>query len=109
MDDFITAALPTQALVEEEKSPEQKTIEYEQTQEDYLLAALVDHPGWEELKKQILQDIDDFKSFKNIEMQKYDDDQLGRVVRTERMVAEKLELYLTKIDNAAQAIASRNG
>lgn len=106
MDDFVTAALPSQALVEDEKSPEQKAIEHDQTQDDYHLAALVDHPGWVQIREQMEKDIDDFKTFRSIDMSKYTNTQLGEVVRTERMVADKLQEYLNQIEEAVKAVRS---
>lgn len=99
---FSTVAYP----IEQDKSPEQKIIESEQVQDDRILAALQDHPGWIKLREGIEQDIADFNSFKNIDMSKYNDKELGEVVRTERMVATKLQNYLSKIDEAVKAVIS---
>ena len=49
-------------------------------------------------------DIDNFRMLKNIQMKSYDNSQLGELVRVEHMVAEKLQSYLTTIDEAVKAI-----
>jgi hypothetical protein len=110
MDDMIvnsTGGLPLTPM-EDDKSPEQQSIEREQYQEDYSLAALVDHPGWQQIRDIMVSDIDDFKTFKNIDMSQYNNTELGEVVRTERMVAEKLQGYLNRIDDAVKAVVIAN-
>jgi hypothetical protein len=109
MDDMITAALPTQALIEEEKSSEQKTTEREQLNEDRHLAALKDHPGWAQIREQMLKDIDDFRNLTNVDISKYTDAELGQVVRGEKMVADKLQGYVQKIESAVKAVVASNG
>ena len=111
MDDLITSSLPlpTAALVEEEKSEDQKAAEYEQVQEDYNLAALYDHPGWKKIKEMFEQDIEDFRMLKKINISALDDAHLGQSVRVERMVAEKLQEYMNRVDEAAKAVATKNG
>lgn len=95
--------------IESEKSPEQKLIEAEQRQQDFSLAALKDHPGWKQIREQMEKDVEDFKSFVHIDMAKYNNTELGEVVRTERMVADKLQGYLNKIDAAVEAVVRANG
>ncbi len=94
----------TSGIVEDEKSYELKRIESEQAQKDYSLAALNDHPGWIQIRKEMEQDIENFKTLKNINLARYRNDQLGELVRVEHMVAEKLQKYLDKTDNAVKAI-----
>lgn len=117
MDDVqsSTAQAPYEKLtdvgydIEAEKSAEQKLIEQKQAQEDMQLAALRDHPGWKQIREQMEQDIEKFKSLEAIDMSRLDNAKLGEVVRTERMVATKLQEYVNKIDNAVKAVVIANG
>ncbi len=89
---------------EADKSPELKQQEEAQRQEDINLAALRDHPGWKQIRKQMVKDIEGFRTLSNLKIKEYTDSELGQVARTELQVAEKLQGYLSKIDQAVEAV-----
>lgn len=109
MDDLITSSLPTAALVEEEKSEEQKAQEYEQKQDDYHLAALIEHPGWKQIAELMRKDIADARALKGINMATCTDKELGEIVRGEYRLAQRLDEYLSKVEEAVKAVAISNG
>lgn len=99
------STLATAPQIEAEKSDEQKAAEHEEAQKEYAVAALSEHPGWKTLRDMMVQDIDDFRTLKFVNMKQYTDKELGEVVRGEHAVANKLQAYLKKVDDAVKAVA----
>jgi hypothetical protein len=55
-------------------------------------------------------DIESLRMLKEINMQKYSNEELGEVARDEHRLADRLSKYLNKVDEAARAVANgRNG
>lgn len=104
--DVSTSTAPSYPI-DEDKSPEQAEIEHEQTQEDYSLAALIDHPGWKQIHDKMEADIKRIRSLSDIKMNEYTDKELGEVVRGEFRVASQLEKYLSSVSDAVEAIREK--
>lgn len=100
-----TSTLITAPDIEAAKSPEQKSIEHDEMQKEFAVAALNQHPGWQELRAMMVKDIEDFRALRTVNMSSYNNKQLGEVVRTEHAIADRLETYLRKVDQAAKAVA----
>ena len=108
LDNLSSVVLPELSYdMGQEKSPEQAAIEHEQVQKDYSLAALIDHPGWKQIKDKMLADVERIRSLKDIDFKTYPDKELGEVVRSEFQLATKLEEYLSSVEEAVKAI--KNG
>lgn len=101
-----TSSLATAPLIEDEKSAAQKAEEQKDSQDDFSVAALSKHPGWKQIREMMTQDIEDITMLKAIDMQKYTNEELGEVVRVEHQVAEKLQKYLSKVDEAVRAVGN---
>jgi predicted RNA-binding protein with PUA-like domain len=93
--------------IAEEQSPEQAQIEEEQKQEDYSVAALIDHPGWKQIHDKMEADIKRIRSLSDVKMNEYTDKELGEVVRGEFRVANQLEKYLSSVSDAVEAIREK--
>lgn len=91
--------------IEAEKSTEQKETEDKENQKLIEVAALAQHPGWKHIRKMMAEDLDNVLRLKEVDLQKYTNAELGEVVRVEHMLAEKLQKYLSKIDDAVKAVS----
>jgi hypothetical protein len=103
LDDVMTVTSPT--LIEAEKSDEQKEVEEKESKKLFEVAALAKHPGWKQVRKMMADDIDNVLRLRDVNLKQYDNAQLGEVVRVEHMLAEKLQKYLAKVDDAVKAVS----
>jgi len=87
--------------------PENETVAVEQAKdEDKELAALLTNRGWQRLAQEMQGDIDKFKTGAFIK--KPEDkalEELGKLFVIHQSVATMLQKYLTKVEQAAKAVA----
>ena len=90
---------------------EQKEIDDEQDHKNATYASLQGHPGWELIKKDFQQSIDDFRSGKALEAACLDpgisDSDLGKLTRTSIFVASELQKKLLTVESAALALEEK--
>lgn len=102
-------AMPPEDI--DEKPKEQIEIDDEQERLNDTYASLQGHPGWELIKKDFQQSIDDFRSGKALEAACLDpqisDSELGKLTRTSIFVASELQKKLLTVESAALALEEK--
>lgn len=93
--------------IDEEKSEEQLANEAAQEAEVRDVAAF---PGWSRIKAQMLKDAEDLRTHRSTQIPlMYDnsttDEEIGRLVRNQLLMATWIEQYIERIDSAVMAVA----
>lgn len=89
--------------IDEEKSEELAEAELEEDRLEAEIGGLKGNRGWTALRNKILLDIEGLEKHSGVELNTMTNAELGEVVRTDLMVAEKLRNYVMMVELASEA------
>lgn len=101
MNEAIRPSTPINQVEEEiQAEVEEKQI----LNDEKRLATVVSHPGWAEFESMLREDIEKFRTGKNVNFKTLSDNELGQIIRVEHMVADRLEAYLSKVYDTERSV-----